>query len=86
MTLVQERMEEGSEVVKIVAAEVEDYRTGTITYLLSLLFMIIALVPRLGQRDPADDDVGGGGRRSVVSRLIIKVLLICILSRDNVMN
>ena len=79
-------MEEGSEVVKIVAAEVEDYRTGTITYLLSLLFMIIALVPRLGQRDPADDDVGGGGRRSVVSRLIIKVLLICILSRDNVMN
>ena len=32
--------------------------------------MIIALVLRLGQRDPVDDDVGGGGRRSVVSRLI----------------
>ena len=78
-------MEGGSEVVKIVAAKVEDYRTGTITYF-TLLFMIIALVLRLGQRDPVDDDVGGGGRRSVVSRLIIKVLLICILSRDNVMN
>ena len=32
--------------------------------------MIIALVLRLGQRDPVDDDVGGGRRRSVVSRLI----------------
>ena len=62
-------MEGGSEVVKIVAAKVEDYRTGTITYF-TLLFMIIALVPRLGQRDPVDDDVGGGGRRSVVSRSI----------------
>ena len=57
-------MEGGSEVVKIVAAKVEDYRTGTITYF-TLLFMIIALVLRLGQRDPVDDDVGGGGRRSV---------------------
>ena len=62
-------MEGGSEVVKIVAAKVEDYRTGTITYF-TLLFMIIALVLRLGQRDPVDDDVGGGGRRSVVSRSI----------------
>ena len=44
-------MEGGSEVVKIVAAKVEDYRTGTITYF-TLLFMIIALVLRLGQRDP----------------------------------
>ena len=69
MTLIQERMEGGSEVVKIVAAKVEDYRTGTITYF-TLLFMIIALVLRLGQRDPVDDDVSGGGRRSVVSRLI----------------
>ena len=63
-------MGEGSEVVEIVAAEVEDYITGTFTYLPSLLFIIIALVPRLGQRDPVDDDVGGGGRRSVVSRSI----------------
>ena len=43
MTLVQERMEEGSEVLKIVAAEVEDYITGTFTYLPSLLFMILLL-------------------------------------------
>jgi len=28
------------------------------------------LQDRLGQRDPVDDDVGGGGRRSVVSRVI----------------
>ena len=49
-------MEGGSEVVKIVAAKVGDYRTGTITYF-TLLFMIIALVLRLGQRDPVDDDV-----------------------------
>ena len=51
-------------------AEVEDCRSGAFPYLPSLLFMIIALVPRHGQRDPVDDDVGGGGRRSVVSRLI----------------
>ena len=75
-------IEEGSEVVEIVTAEVEDCRTGTVTYLPSLHFIITALVPRLGQRDPGGDNVGGGGRRSVVSRLIV----ICILSRDNVMN
>ena len=28
----------------------------------------ISLSPRLGQRDPVDDDVGGASRRSVVSR------------------
>ena len=64
-------MEGGSEVVEIVTAEVEDCRTGTVTYLPSLHFIITALVPRLGQRDPGDDNVGGGGRRSVVSRLIM---------------
>ena len=40
-------MEEGSEVLKIVAAEVEDYITGTFTYLPSLLFMILLLFPDL---------------------------------------
>ena len=40
MTLIQERMEGGSEVVKIVAAKVEDYRTGTITYF-TLLFLLL---------------------------------------------
>ena len=84
-------MGEGSEVVEIVAAEVEDYRTGTITYLPSLLFIIIALVPRLGQRDPVDDDVGGGGRRSVVSRLIkssssASCPMTMTIGNDNTMN
>ena len=72
----QEGIGEGLEEAAGIATEetdlVEACKTGFFTHFLSLLmevdFSHIALSPRLGQRDPVDDDVGGGGRRSVVSR------------------